>query len=226
MTEFKQQAAEKAVDYIENGMIVGLGHGSTAIFALRKIARLLHEGTLKNVLGIPCSQQTEREALELGIPLTTLDAHPVVDITIDGADEIDRRMNMIKGGGGALLREKIVAQATKTCIYVADGSKYSEVLGEKWAVPVEVLPFGARATCAFLESLGAQVTIRQKADGTNFFTDQNNLIADCNFGLMSAPEDIAIAMKSRAGIVEHGLFIDIASEIIIAGNDGIQTLKR
>lgn len=226
MIEFKQQAAEKAVDYIQNNMIVGLGHGSTAIFALRKIARLLGDGTLQNVRGIPCSRQTEAEARELGIPLTTLDESPAVDITIDGADEIDSKMNMIKGGGGALLREKIVAQASTTCIYVADESKYSEFLGEKWAVPVEVLPFGARATCAYLESLGAQVTIRQKADGTNFLTDQNNLIADCNFGVMHAPESIATAMKSRAGIVEHGLFIGIATEIIIAGKDGIRTLQH
>ncbi|MBK9248847.1 MAG: ribose-5-phosphate isomerase RpiA [Ignavibacteria bacterium] len=226
MSEFKKQAAEKAVEYITNNMVIGLGHGSTSIYALRKIALLIREGTLQNVRGIPCSRQTEAEARELGIPLTSLDETPIIDITIDGADEIDSRLNMIKGGGGALLREKIVAQASKTCIYIADESKCSEFLGEKWAVPVEVLPFGERSSCAFLESLGAHVTIRRKADGTKFLTDQLNLIADCNFGIIHSPKAIAVAMKSRAGIVEHGLFIGIASEIIIAGKDGIRTLKH
>lgn len=223
--QFKQTAAEAAVDSITNGMIVGLGHGSTAIFAIRKIAQLLNEGKLHDIIGIPCSLQTKQQATELGIPLTTLEDNPVLDITIDGADEIDSTMNMIKGGGGALLREKIVAQASKKCIYIADETKYSEYLGEKWAVPVEVMHFGWRATFGFIESLGAKVSVRQTADGSNFLTDQNNLIMDCNFGIMKSPESIANALKSRAGIIEHGLFINIAQEIIIAGSQGIRIIK-
>jgi ribose 5-phosphate isomerase A len=225
-TQFKQQAAEAAVDSIESGMIVGLGHGSTTIFALRKIAQLLQNGTLSNIQGIPCSQQTAQQAIELGIPLTTLEVHQIVDITIDGADEIDTQMNMIKGGGGALLREKIVAQASRKCIYIADETKYSERLGEKWAVPIEVLHFGWKSTQRFIESIGATVTVRQTPEGTNFMTDQNNLILDCNFGVIQSPATIATSLKSRAGIIEHGLFVNIAHEIIIAGSNGLQILKR
>ncbi|MBI3259677.1 MAG: ribose 5-phosphate isomerase A [Ignavibacteriae bacterium] len=224
--QFKQDAAEAAVDSITNGMVIGLGHGSTAIFAIRKIAQLLKTGTLEDIIGIPCSLQTKQQATELGIPLTTLEDHPNIDITIDGADEIDFKMNMIKGGGGALLREKIVAQASKKCIYIADETKYSEYLGEKWAVPVEVMHFGWRATAGFIESLGAKVVVRQTSDGSNFHTDQNNLIMDCNFGVMKSPEAIADALKSRAGIVEHGLFVGIADEIIIAGNQGLRIINR
>ncbi len=226
ISQFKQMAAEAAVDSITSGMVVGLGHGSTAIFAMRKIAALMHNGTLTNILGIPCSLQTKQQATELGIPLTTLEEHPNVDVTIDGADEIDSKMNMIKGGGGALLREKIVAQTSKKCIYIADETKYSEYLGEKWAVPVEVLHFGWRATSAFIESLGATVSVRYMSDGTHFLTDQKNLILDCNFGIMHSPAIIATAMKSRAGIVEHGLFVGIADEIIIAGANGLRFIKR
>ena len=225
-TQFKQEAAEAAVDSISSGMIVGLGHGSTAIYALRKISQLLSNGNLRDIIGIPCSLQTKREATELGIPLTTLEDHPSVDILIDGADEIDSQMNMIKGGGGALLREKIVAQASKKCIYVADETKYSDYLGEKWAVPVEVLNFGWKSTMKFIESLGATVSVRQTVEGVNFFTDQNNLIMDCNFGIMKSPAEIAIALKSRAGIVEHGLFVGIAHEIIIAGSNGIRRMNH
>lgn len=226
ISQFKQMAAEAAVDSVTSGMVVGLGHGSTAIFAMRKIAALLQNGTLSNIFGIPCSLQTKEQATELGIPLTTLEDHPDVDVTIDGADEIDSKMNMIKGGGGALLREKIVAQASRKCIYIADETKYSEFLGEKWAVPVEVLHFGWRATAAFIESLGAKVSVRYMSDGTHFHTDQKNLILDCNFGVLDSPDTIATTMKSRAGIVEHGLFVGIADEIIIAGANGLRFIKR
>jgi len=224
--QLKQEAAEAAVNSISSGMIVGLGHGSTAIFALRKIAQLLNKDILSNITGIPCSLQTKQQAIELGIPLTTLEEHPIVDILIDGADEIDSQMNMIKGGGGALLREKIVAQSSRKCIYIADESKYSDYLGEKWAVPVEVLHFGWKSTRKFIESLGATVTVRQTKEGENFLTDQSNLIMDCNFGVMQSPETVGSALKSRAGIVEHGLFVGIAHEIIIAGTNGLRSLTR
>lgn len=224
--QFKQEAAEAAVESITSGMIVGLGHGSTAIFAMRKIAQLLSNGALSDIIGIPCSLQTKQQATELGIPLSTLEEHPNVDILIDGADEIDSQMNMIKGGGGALLREKIVAQSSRKCIYVADETKYSNYLGEQWAVPVEVLHFGWKSTMKFIESLGATVSVRKTAEGDNFLTDQNNLIMDCNFGIMQSPATVAAALKSRAGIVEHGLFVGIAHEIIIAGNNGLRTMKR
>src|SRR5690349_13205206 len=146
----KQKAAEHAVESVESGMIVGLGHGSTAIWAVRKIGQLIQNGTLKNVLGVPCSILVENEARELGIPLTTLEEHPVVDLTIDGADEVDPNLELIKGGGGALMREKIVAQASQREIIVVDESKYVPALGTNWAVPVEVIPFGYGSQAEYL----------------------------------------------------------------------------
>ncbi len=224
MDNFKQQAAERAVDFIESGMVVGLGVGSTAIFAVRRLAQLIGEGKLQNILGVPCSIQTGEAAARLGLPLTTLDEHLVVNLTIDGADEVDEHFNLIKGGGGALLREKIVAQASQREIIVVDENKCSSVLGTKWAVPIEVLPFGWRAQKLFLESLGARVTLREK-DGLTYHTDQGNIILDSNFGPIANPAELARQLDQRAGIVEHGLFIGLATDLIVAGPGGIRHLK-
>jgi ribose 5-phosphate isomerase A len=224
--QLKQQAADHATQYIKSGMIIGLGAGSTAVLALRKIAALLKTGELHDILGIPCSKVIEAEAIELGIPLTTLEQHPIIEVTIDGADEVDPRLNLIKGGGGALLREKIVAQATKREIIIVDESKLSPTLGTHWAIPVEVLIFGHGSQKHFLESIGAQIKVLKKADGTTFITDQGNYIFDCNFGAMSDPYTIAAQLNGRAGIVEHGLFLGIAADVIVAGADGIRHLKR
>jgi ribose 5-phosphate isomerase A len=142
----KRQAAEQAVAFIEAGMVVGLGEGSTAIFAIRHIAALIESGKLTGILGVPCSSRVEATARELGIPLTTLDDRPLVDLTIDGADEVDPALNVIKGGGGALLREKMVAQATRREIIVVDEGKLSDRLGTQWALPIEVVEFGWGAT--------------------------------------------------------------------------------
>jgi ribose 5-phosphate isomerase A len=223
--QLKQKAGWYAVEFVKSGMVVGLGHGSTAIFAVRCIAQLLQEGRLQDVLGVPCSRQVEAEAQRLGIPLTTLDEHPVVDLTIDGADEVDPDLNLIKGGGGALLREKIVAQASRREIIVADESKLSPALGTHWPVPVEVIPFGWRAQAAYLESLGAP-TLRLDADGTPFETDQGNLILDCNFGPIPDPSQLAGRLNERAGIVEHGLFIGLATDVIVAGAEGVRHIRR
>jgi ribose 5-phosphate isomerase A len=224
--ELKRRAAERAVDFVESGMVVGLGHGSTTIFALRRIARLLDEGKLRDVLGIPTSSQVERDARDLAIPLTTLNDHPVIQLTIDGADEVDEELNLIKGGGGALLREKIVAQATHREIIVVDQTKLSPTLGIQWAVPVEVTPFGRRPQETFLESLGARVALRHTEDGTPFRTDQGNLILDCDFGAISNPEELAIRLERRAGIVEHGLFLGLASDVIVGTEDGVEHRRR
>ncbi len=225
MDPFKQQAAERAVEFIESGMVVGLGVGSTAIFAVRRLAQLIQEGKLKDILGIPCSIQTGEEAARLGILLTTLDEHPVVDLTIDGADEIDPYFNLIKGGGGALLREKIVAQASQREIIVGDEGKLSPVLGTKWAVPVEVIPFGWRPQALYLESLGARVVLRQK-EGMTYHTDQGNVILDANFGPIPDPAELAARLADRAGIVEHGLFLGLATDLIVAGPAGVSHLTR
>lgn len=224
MENFKQQAAERATGFVEPGMIVGLGAGSTAIFAVRRIAQLLREGKLQNILGVPCSIQTGEEAARLGIALTTLDEHPVVDLTIDGADEVDPAFNLIKGGGGALLREKIVAQASRREVIVVDEGKLSPILGTKWAVPIEVAPFGWRSQALFLESLGARVTLRQK-DGATYHTDQGNLVLDANFGPIANLDELARHLDQRAGIVEHGLFLGLATDLIVAGPGGIRHLS-
>jgi len=224
--KLKRMAAERAVDFVESGMVVGLGHGTTAIFAIRRIARLLREGRLHDILGVPCSCQVEDDARALGIPLTTLDEHPIIDLTIDGADEVDPNLNVIKGGGGALLREKIVAQASRREIIVVDESKLSPALGTRHPVPVEVVPFGWRSQLAYLESLGARVALRQTPGGDPFRTDQGNLILDCDFGPITHPARLAAQLDARAGIVGHGLFLNLVTDVIVAGRDGVRHLCR
>jgi len=214
------------VECIESGTVVGLGHGSTALFAVRRIAELLNAGKLSEILGVPCSLQVEEEARQLGIPLGTLDEHPIIDITIDGADEVDPNLDLIKGGGGALLREKIVAQASRREIIVVEESKLSPALGTRWPVPVEVIPFGWRSQISFLESLGASVSVRQTCDGKRFVTDQGNLILDCNFGPLPQPTQVARELSQRTGIVEHGLFLGLTTDVIVAGKNRVRHLTR
>jgi ribose 5-phosphate isomerase A len=222
----KKQAAWRAVEFVRPGMVVGLGAGSTAGLALQRLAQLLQAGQLRDILGVPCSLQVEADARGLGIPLTTLEQHPIVDLTIDGADEVDPRLDLIKGGGGALLREKIVAQASQREIIVVDESKLSPALGTHWPVPVEVVPFGWRAQVAYLDSLGAEVTLRHKEDGSPYHTDHRNLILDCRFGPVDEPAELSAQLDGRAGIVEHGLFIGLATDVIVAGAQGIRHLRR
>jgi ribose 5-phosphate isomerase A len=219
----KQQAADRAVEYVQSGMVVGLGAGSTAILATRRIGQLLREGRLRDIIGFPCSHLIEAEARALGIPIT-LNPPGAVDLTIDGADEVDPELNLIKGGGGALLHEKIVAQASLREVIVVDESKLSPALGTHWPLPVEVIPFGWHSQKRFLESLGARITMRQQNDGTPFETDQGNLILDCAFGPIRKPAALATQLDVRTGIVEHGLFIGLATEVIVAGADGIRHL--
>jgi ribose 5-phosphate isomerase A len=225
ISQLKQQAAWYAVRFVESGMVVGLGHGSTAMFAVRCIAELIQSGDLRDVVGVPCSIQVEIEARQLGIPLTTLDEHPVVDLTIDGADEVDAKRNLIKGGGGALLREKIVAQASRREVIVVDETKLSPVLGTNHPVPVEVIPFGWRTHERFLHALGADPVLRRNPNGTPFRTDQGNLLLDCGLGPIQDPERLASRLEQRAGIVEHGLFLGLATDVIVAGDDGVRHLK-
>lgn len=227
ITELKKQAAEAAVDYIKSGMVVGLGTGSTAIHATRKLGRLLADRSLSDIVAIPTSCQTADDAAALNIPLTTLDKHPIIDVTIDGADEITPTLDVIKGGGGALLHEKIVAQATKQLIIVADGSKYVPTLGTSWALPIEVIPFGAQSQYRFLQSLGRTAKIREDKDDPTkpFLTDEGNLIIDTQFGLITDPYALAHKLNNRTGIVEHGLFLGMATMAIIATETGITQYK-
>lgn len=225
-TQLKQQAADFAVQFVESGTVVGLGHGSTALLAVRGIAQRLRAGSLTGIVGVPCSVAIEGEAASLGIPLTTLDDHPMVDLTIDGADEVAPSLDVIKGGGGAFLREKMVAQATRREVIIVDESKLSPALGTRSPVPVEVVRFGLRAQVAYLEDLGARVAMRRTADGAPYQTDQGNLILDCSFDPIADPAELARRLESRAGIVEHGLFLGLATEVVVAGAKGIQHLKR
>ena len=221
----KQQAGTHASQFVESGMVVGLGHGSTAIFAARSIAQKLREGILQGIVAVPCSRQVEADALRLGIPLTTLDEHPQIDLTIDGADEVDPHLNLIKGGGGALLREKIVAQASRREIIVVDESKLSPALGTQWPVPVEVVAYGLSPIVSYVESLGARPVLRQTTEGLPFTTDQGNLILDCYFGPISDPGQLADQLKQRAGIAEHGIFIALATDVVVGSDHGIRHLR-
>jgi len=226
ISELKKQAAEKAVDEIESGMMVGLGTGSTVSFALNKIAELLKEGRLKDIVGIPSSIQTEKESEKLGIPLTTFNEFQQIDLVIDGADEVDSELNLIKGGGGALLREKVLAQASKRLIIIVDESKLSSNLGKKWAVPVEVLQFAAPLEKKFLKSIGGKPQLRKKPSGHNYITDEGNYILDTHFGNIKNPIELAQKLERRAGIVEHGLFIGMTERVIVAGKEGIKILSN
>ena len=225
MEEFKKQAAFKAVEQVASGMVVGLGTGSTAKYAVERIGALYQSSALKNIVGIPSSVQTENLAISVGIPLTTFDDHQVIDINIDGADEVDPQLNLIKGGGGALLREKVIAQASRRNVIIVDESKISDQLGTLWALPVEVVPFAGPSETRFLEELGAEVSIRKKNDGDFFKTDQNNLILDADFGPMADPASLAVKLDNRAGISGQGLFIGLTSKVIVAGKGGIRELN-
>ena len=226
MNQLKKQAAEKAVEQIQSGMVVGLGTGSTAKFATYKIAELLKAGILKDIIAIPTSYATEQLATELNIPLATFNEIQEIDLTIDGADEVDDKLNLIKGGGGAMLREKVIAQASKREIIVVDESKISKKLGEKWHVPIEVLKFSVVLERKFLESLGTEVELRLNEKGDAYLTDEGNYILDTNFGVIDSPEELAPKLVTRAGIVEHGLFVNLTDEVIVASPGGIKSIKK
>lgn len=223
---WKRMAAERAVDFVESGMVVGLGGGTTALWALRRIGALVREGALTNILGVPCSLKVAQDAEREGIELTTLDEKRHIDLTIDGADEVNRSLDCIKGGGGALLREKIVAEASDREIIVVDAAKVVTALGERMVLPVEVVPFGWKSQLAYLEDLGARVIVRRNENDNLFFSDQGNVILDCAFGKIREPHWLSLTLNSRAGIVEHGLFLHLATEVIIAGEKGLEILRR
>lgn len=225
----KKEAGEKAAEYVASGMVVGLGTGSTAVHAVRAIGQMLANGRLHNILGIPTSEATRQEAEHLGIPLTTFDKNPVIDITIDGADEIDPNFDLIKGLGAALLREKIVATASKQMIVVSDNRKIVDKLGTRAPVPVEVIPFAQQPVTAYLKSLGARPILRLDWETKQniVLTDENNIILDCWFdGGLDNPVEMGQAIRSQPGVVEHGLFFNLATRAIVATPDGIQILER
>jgi len=224
----KLKAAEKALEFVQPGMKLGLGTGSTATRFVDLLGARVKEGL--DIVGVPTSETTRVQAASLGIRLTTLDDDPVLDLTIDGADEIDDALQLIKGGGGALLREKIVAAASDRMIVIADSSKRVPVLGA-YPLPVEVVRFGLAATRNMIEALASDagctghLLLRMGLDGQPFVTDGGNYIFDCAFGRIEDADALDEALKLIPGVVEHGLFLGLADAAVIAGPDGVQVLE-
>lgn len=222
---WKQAAGEAGANLVEDGMVIGLGSGSTAMYMIYALAQRIQAG-LHIVGAVPTSQATEQLANDLGIPLTTLDAHPELNLAIDGADEIDSQLNLIKGGGGALLREKIVAAASRRFVVIGDVTKQVSVLGTHMPLPVEVVPLAMTPVRKRIEALGATVQLRQLGDQV-FMTDNSNVILDCTFVAgIADPEDIGQRIRSIVGVVETGLFLHMAEQAIIGGPDGMQVLTQ
>jgi len=226
--DYKYQAAAKALEYVEPGMKIGLGTGSTAAIFVALLGEKVKAGL--DVVCVPTSDATAAQARALGIRLTTLDEEPILDLTVDGTDEVDGDLRLIKGGGGALLREKIVAVSSDRMIVIADASKRVEMLGA-FAVPVEVVRFGLGSTKRMIEGLAEEigcvgpVTLRLGSDGQPFITDGGNVILDCAFGQLPDPEALDDILRQIPGVVENGLFIGICDTAIIAGPNGVDVIE-
>jgi ribose 5-phosphate isomerase A len=214
----KQLAARAAVELVEPSSVVGLGSGSTASYAVRFLAERVRDGL--KIVGIPTSQKTAELAHQHGIPLATLEEHSHIDIDIDGADEIDPQLNLIKGGGGAFLREKIIASVSRRFIVIADSAKQVARLG-KFPLPVEVIPFAQGLITARIAALGAQVSLRRYADGNPYITDEGHHILDCTFGEIFDPPGLAQKLRAIPGVVEHGLFIGMAEMALIGKHENV-----
>jgi len=225
MEALKKTAGQEAAKRILNGQRVGLGSGSTVRYFLEALGKRLANGELSQIVGVPTSKQTEKLALSLNIPLTTLETEPSLDLCVDGADEVDPHLNLIKGLGGALLREKIVAKASQRFIVIVDNGKLVQRLGDRCPVPVEVLPFGWNATAAEIEALGGTPSLRTD-DGSSYMTDQGNHILDCRFGPIEDAVMLAQQLDSIAGVLGHGLFLNIAQEAIVGTPTGADLLTR
>lgn len=219
----KEAAARASLRFVKDGQVVGLGTGSTAAYFIQLLGEQVKNGL--RIRGIPSSVRSREQAASLGIPLTTLDECQQIDVTVDGADEVDPQLRLIKGGGGALLREKIVASATKQFVIVADATKRVPVLG-KFPLPVEVIKFAQALIAKRIEALGAKVDLRRNADGKPYLTDENNYILDCRFGEIANADGLARQLSDMPGVVEHGLFIGMASVVLVANGTEITELRR
>jgi ribose 5-phosphate isomerase A len=220
----KAAAAKVAVALLEDGLIVGLGTGTTASLAVGMIGQRVAEGL--RIIGIPTSEQTERDARRLGIPVSTLAEQDHVDVTIDGADEVEiGKLNLLKGRGGALLREKIIASVSEQLIVVVDETKLVDHLGLQGPVAVEVVPFGWQATERNLRRLGASVARRTTGEGEPYLTDGCHYILDCAFGSIDDPEHLRHLLDGMVGVVEHGLFLRMASRVIVGTSRGVSVLQ-
>jgi ribose 5-phosphate isomerase A len=223
--KLKAAAGEAAAEQLENGMIVGLGTGSTAELAIEAIGKRVAAGL--QITGIPTSEFTANQARGLGIPLSTLESHAKIDVTIDGADEVELgSLDLIKGRGGALLREKIVASATDRLIIIVDESKLVEHLGSHDPIPVEIVPFGWQATERRLNAMNGQPALRKNPKGDVFQTDGGHYILDCKFGTLNRPTETEKKLNNTVGVVEHGLFLGMTSMVIVGAPGGIRILRR
>ena len=219
----KKMAAEKAVEHVDNGMVIGLGTGSTVKYAIKKLGEMVNTGL--KIEGIPTSLRTKKLATEYNIPLVDLNDYTEIDLTVDGADEVDSHLNLIKGGGGALTREKIIAYHSKKEIIVIDETKVVKKLGIDSPVPVEVTKYGWNATKKTLEELGCTAELRTIMDEV-YITDNSNYILDCDFGKINEPEALEKEINSIPGVIENGLFIDLVDEVIVGSKQGIITLEE
>ncbi len=224
--EIKKQAAIHATQFVRSGTTIGLGSGSTMSFFIRALGQRLRSGELHEVLAVATSEQTARRAYSAGIPLTTLDDHSRLDIAIDGADEVDADLNLIKGLGRALLREKVVAMHSQSLLIVVDSSKLVSLLGTRGPLPLELVPFAAAAQLHWLGTLGCRVEIWRDDGGVPFLTDNGNQLARLWFEEgINEPEVLARDLESRPGIVEHGLFLNMATRVIVADEGGVRELE-
>jgi ribose 5-phosphate isomerase A len=219
----KEAAARASLRFVKDGQVVGLGTGSTAAYFIRLLGEEVKDGL--RIRGIPTSVRSRELAMSLGIPVITLDDCQEIDVTVDGADEVDPQLRLIKGGGGALLREKIVASATRQMIVVADESKQVQRLG-KFPLPVEVIRFAQALIDKRITALGAEVKLRRDDAGNPYLTDENNHILDCRFGEIRDPDTLARQLSDMPGVVEHGLFVGMASLVLLARGSEIVELKR
>jgi ribose 5-phosphate isomerase A len=223
--EGKAAAGSRAAEAVVPGMKLGLGTGSTVSFFLDALGGRVRRGELPGIVGVPTSLRTEKAAVELGIPLATLKEVPNLDLTVDGADEVDPDLHLIKGLGGALLREKMVAQASRRFVIIADEGKVVDALGTRSPLPVEVVPFAWESHLPFLESLGARPVVRSGEDGGYYLTDNGNHLLDCHFpDGIGDPRSLDRALAARAGIVETGLFLGMASEALIGGPGTVRVM--
>ena len=219
----KELVGRASARFVNEGNIVGLGTGSTAVYAVQAVADRVKAGL--KILCIPTSVRTKDQATSLGIPLTTLDEHQEIDVTIDGADEIDPKLCLIKGGGGALLREKIIASASRKMVVIADSTKLVPVLG-KFPLPVEVVGFAQAVVAKKIEAMGAEVSLRRDAAGKTYITDEGHHILDCKFGQIPDPPSLARKLSDIPGVMEHGLFIGLASLVLIGKGNVVEEIQR
>jgi len=225
----KREAARRALDFVQPGMRLGLGTGSTAAHFVELLAERVKAGL--DIVGVPTSEATRAQAERLGVPLTSLDEEPELDLTVDGTDEIDPDLNLIKGGGGALLREKIVAIASRDMVVIADESKWVGRLG-RYPLPIEVVDFGLgaikKAIAAVVSEQGCPgpIRLRHKQDGHVFVTDQGHLILDAGLGAIPDARRLAQGLSRVPGVVEHGLFIGLARRAVLAGSEGVRVIER